>query len=228
MIKHEKRVHELSALERIIENYSEKARNYFLKTDEIEVLPEDVRKTRQQELNRALKHLEHERRLAEVSVEVQTKLEDYRQEGRNLSKTRNGVNQMMVEEHHPTNELEKNMRAVPIPKPSSDHAAHHIVPGKGKTVAANQARLRLAEYGIRINDPDNGVWLPMYAKYTPHWSMPNSLGHLKYHTKNYETWVSRAVRAGLSEQRIRQNLVMLGTHLQNGTFPKEIIQPPKS
>jgi len=56
------------------------------------------------------------------------------------------------------------MRAVPVPKPSANHTAHHIVPGKGKTKGAVRARIRLHLYGIRINDPGNGVWLPTYSK----------------------------------------------------------------
>lgn len=101
-------------------------------------------------------------------VDIQTKLELYRAEGRkaihkpgmSVSDFKSKQTELQVEEHHRADALEKFMRAVPIPKPSRNHTAHHIVPGKGKTQYAYRARVRIHLFGVRINDPDNGVWLP--------------------------------------------------------------------
>lgn len=129
--------------------------------------------------------------------------------------------QLLEETHHPTEILEKYMRAVPIPKPSNNHSAHHITPGIGKTKDAYRARMRIHRFGIRINDPDNGVWLPRSTKYTPHWSMPEAKGHNQYHTHGYESWLLRRLQTKSSEEFIRQELRFIGQALQENNIPPE-------
>lgn len=108
-----------------------------------------------------------------------------------------------------------------MPKPSPQHTAHHIVPGKGRTVHSARARSRIHLFGIRINDPDNGVWLPSASKYTPNWSMPEALGHKQYHTEGYEKWVSMRLRNQSSETFARQELRMIALLLEQNKLPPE-------
>ncbi|WP_422732618.1 AHH domain-containing protein [Microbulbifer magnicolonia] len=56
------------------------------------------------------------------------------------------------------------MRADGRPQPNPRFTAHHIVLGKGRTQYAAQSRIDLHFHGIRINDPDNGVWIPGRSK----------------------------------------------------------------
>lgn len=118
------------------------------------------------------------------------------------------------------------MRADGRPQPSSQHTAHHIIPGKGKTKLASRARLHIHRNGLRINDPDNGTWLVRKKSDTPHWSMPNSLGHLEYHTHNYEIWIYESIRFGRDEQSVRAKLSLIGRMLQEGNQPKHVTLPP--
>lgn len=224
--------HELSPLEAAIEEYSLKAKAYYrnLGTTANTTDPE-LRKAREKELKEALKHLAHERRLAEVKVDVQTELERYRQQGKSLligtrKEIAAGHAALAKDKYHPTAQLERFLRADGRPKPSSLHTAHHIVPGKGKTRAANRARLHIHRFAIRINDPDNGTWLVRHKKDVPHWSMPKSLSHLQYHTYNYETWIYESLRVWQSETSVRHRLKLLGRMLQEGNQPKQVRMPP--
>jgi len=223
------RYDELSPLDRAIETYNGKAKKYFSDLNKAENSPKDVRDARKKELESIKKHLENERRLMETIVDVQARLEIYREAGRNSvrqtgeSRTAGADkrNALLAEEHHPTKVLEEFMRAVPMPKPSSNHTAHHIVPGKGRTTHSARARSRIHLFGVRINDPDNGVWLPSASKFTPNWSMPDALGHKQYHTEGYEKWVSMRLRNQSSEIFIRQELRLIALILEQNKLPQE-------
>lgn len=225
-------LHEMSPLEAAIEEYAKKAKAHYRKLDNLAKTSDpENRKALEKELSTALKHLEHERRLAEVKVDVQTELENYRQEGKaRLTGSRRematGHAMLAKDKHHPTEQLERFLRADGRPKPSPAHTAHHIVPGKGKTRAANRARLHIHLFAIRINDPDNGTWLVRNKKDVPHWSMPKSLSHLQYHTYNYETWIYESLRVSQTEVAVRQRLRLLGRMLQEGNQPKQVRMPP--
>lgn len=115
------------------------------------------------------------------------------------------------------------MRAEGQIKPSHKHTAHHIVPGKGKLeMVTAQTRIHLHLHGIRINDPANGVYLIHNDADTPHWSMPNSRGHRKYHTHEYERWVSQKVRTQTNIDYIKTQLQLIGRILQDNE-PKNAI-----
>ena len=223
------RYDEMSPLDRAIDGYYKKARKYFADLNVAEKAAPDVRAKRKIELDNVRKHLEHERRLMENIVDVQAQLELYREYGRG-SVHKAGVDratsdqrltELLAEEHHPTAILAKFMRAVPIPKPSTNHTAHHISPGKGKTRHAYRAPMMLHVLGIRINDPDNGVWLLSKTKHAPHWSMPDSLGHLQYHTEGYEKWVADKLRRVSGEEFARMQLKLIGLALQQNKLPPE-------
>lgn len=220
------RYDEMTAVDRAINALIERSEKYFKELNLLEKATPDVREKRKAELAKAKVHLEHERRLAAVIVDVQAELELYRLEGRQSTQGSNleiakKQKLLMAEGHYPTDDLEKYMRAVPIPKPSPNHTAHHITPGLGKTKAAYRARLIIHRFGIRINDPDNGAWLPNASKYTPHWSMPNATGHNRYHTFGYETWLLRRLQTRSSETFIRQELRLIGQALQENNLPPE-------
>ena len=171
----------------------------------------DVKKARDDQLEFERKHLKRQRRHLTVLSSIQAKLDEYREEGREaLVGTREERKMtrknLEAEPHHPTKVLARFMAAEGKPKPSPNHSAHHIVPGKGRINATYLARVHMHISGIRINDPDNGVWLPTSKKHTPHWSMPSALAHKQYHTKVYESTVSNRIRSKSTEQAIRREL----------------------
>ncbi|WP_051786324.1 AHH domain-containing protein [Endozoicomonas numazuensis] len=122
--------------------------------------------------------------------------------------------------------LEQHLRAHGKPKPSPKHTAHHIVPGKGKTQFAADARIEMHLHGIRINDPYNGVWMLRKKEYKPHWSMPNSHAHLEIHTHNYEKWVFNRLVLADDRREAEMALNLIGKLLQDGNQPPEVTMPP--
>ncbi len=221
-----KLVHEMSPLEAAINQYEEMAKKHYSKaSDKNTTLTDQQRKTK---LKESLVFLKHERERLSTIADVQGQLDQYREAGMRavngdeLSQ-RSAMSMMRDESHHPTKILEDFMRAEGQIKPSNKHTAHHIVPGKGKLRALTaQTRIHLHLHGIRINDPANGVYLVNDDTDTPHWSMPNSKGHLRYHTHDYERWVSRKITPHTNIDIIKTQLQIIGRLLQNNE-PKNAI-----
>lgn len=225
-------IHEMTPLEMAIHSYEEAAhktidRHQKLAKQHFSENKTRTEKEREEELKECLRFLELERLKLEKISDVQGQLAMYRAsalkatQGTTAERTTE-IRRLELEEHHPTEDLEAYMRAEGIPKPSSKHSAHHIVPGKGKEQVINgRTRLHLHRYGIGINDPANGVYLLGKDEFTPHWSMPLSRGHKKYHTKPYETWVSNRVRSLKNIDAIKTQLQIIGRILQQNE-PKNI------
>lgn len=217
--------HEMSPLESAISRYEELAKKHYDKASAASDLPEDKR---QAALNASLQHLERERALLSTIFDVQAELDVYREQGLGATKGTEkertaALNMMRAEAHHPTELLERYMRAEGTPKPSPQHTAHHIVPGKGKLPrVTSRTRFHLHIHGIRINDPANGVYLVAKDKDTPHWSMPKSTGHLTYHTIQYEQWVNQAVVHLSNIDFIKTKLQIVGRLLQNNESKQAI------
>lgn len=220
-----KLIHEMTPLEMAIHSYEEAAHRTLDKYQKLAKshLTEDTTKTekeRNTELKACLRFLELERLKLEKIADVQGQLAAYRasalQATQGTTSERNAsIRRLEAEKHHPTDVLEAFMRAEGVPKPSAKHTAHHIVPGKGKDPVINgRTRLHLHRYGIGINDPANGVYLLHKDEFTPHWSMPLSRGHKKYHTKLYEVWVMNRVRPLKNLDAIKTQLQIIGRILQ--------------
>jgi hypothetical protein len=227
-----KLIHEMTPLEMAIHSYEEAAQKTLDRYEKLAKANANEKSTkteseRKAELAECLRFLELERLKLEKIADVQGQLAAYRASAlgatRGTSKERDTVlRRLSAEKHHPTGDLEAFMRAEGIPKPSSKHTAHHIVPGRGKDPVINgRTRLHLHRFGIGINDPANGVYLVHDDEFTPHWSMPLSRGHRKYHTKLYETWISNRIRALKDIDFIKTQLQIIGRILQQNE-PKDI------
>lgn len=64
------RYHELSPLDRAINAFANKATHYFDQLNEAENAPRDVHEKREQQLQEAKAHQEHERRLLETIADT--------------------------------------------------------------------------------------------------------------------------------------------------------------
>lgn len=226
-------VYELSPLEAAIQRYQEtidKHRTQIKKAPAVELKAGSKPYERSEELRKqALDHLLIEAKNLEKLSDVHAQLEAYRAAGEAALETSNrkasaqALRTMRSESHHPVGDLEKYMMAEGVPKPSPYHTAHHIVPGKGNEPQVNnQTRLHIHRHGIRINDPANGIYLLHKDEYTPHWSMPKSRGHLKYHTKAYERFLHDRVVTITNMDAIKTKLQVIGRLLQQNE-PKDAI-----
>lgn len=226
-----KLTHEMSPLERAIQSYEEKAEKYYSMDNPNLHFTKEEREIKKKE---AMRELAIQRSHLETIGEVHAMLEAYHEGNMRIKSGSNAdrkkaLAMMKNESHHPTELLEKLMRAEGHPKPSSKHTAHHILPGSGQyeKVMLARARTHIHTYGIGINDPSNGVYLLTKDEYTPDYSMPKSRGHLKYHTRDYEKWVSMKIRQLRHIDFIKTQLQVIGRLLQHNE-PKTAISKIKS
>ena len=226
-------MHELSPLDAAIHNFERLAKQYHRKCKAPSGQNEtpEQRKQREDELKKALTHLQQEKRLASVMVAVQSKLQEYRTEYHsNNAKSRKDearyLQAMKDERYHPTYALAIFLRADGRPQPSPLHVAHHIIPGLGKTDFAARARLNLHMFDIRINDPINGMWLVRRRRDKGHWSTPDAVSHSQIHTYNYERWIFFNTLSSQSEQAFRASLLRVRLLLESGKQPAKVTMPP--
>lgn len=138
---------------------------------------------------------------------------------------------MKLEPHHPTAQLRRNMEADGDLAPDENCDCHHIVEGRGKTRKnpddpsgprlqtqnAIMARAWLHRYGVGINDPANGVYLPAAMKFVPHWRFPKAIPHANIHTFDYEEMVANKLRTRKSEGEVRGALRTIRATLEHGS-----------
>ncbi|MCO1334869.1 AHH domain-containing protein [Microbulbifer sp. OS29] len=214
--------HEMTPLEAAIAGFESKAKKYYQKKSLPKPETEEDRIKREQDLDAALEHLKSERRKISIFAQIQSGLEEYQAKGRKQAEE--DPLEMLKEKHHPTTVLAQNMRADGRPQPSNRHSPHHIVEGRGKHPRTADTRLNLHLYGIRINDPDNGVWLPRTKSDKGHWSMPSAPAHSEIHTFNYESWVSFLIGSIEDEFMIRAALLRIRSLLRDGKQPQKVTE----
>ncbi len=90
-------------------------------------------------------------------------------------------------------------------------AAHHIVAQTAK--AAQPARDKLAEVGIKINDAVNGVILPATREY-----VGQAVNHLIVHTQKYYNAVNEALANVQVKEEAVAALKAIGEALKDGSF----------
>lgn len=212
--------YEMTPLDLAISKFEKQAKDYYSKKRQPPADTPEERLKREKELASALQHLKVERRKVATLAQIQTRLEEYQNQGR--QKAAENPFELLKEKHHPTTVLARNMRADGRPQPSQRHSPHHIVQGKGRHPNTANVRLNLHLYAIRINDPDNGVWLPRTKADKRHWSMPNAPAHSEIHTFNYETWVNFLLGTLENENAIRAALVRIRSLLRDGKQPQQV------
>ncbi len=123
--------------------------------------------------------------------------------------------QQLMREKHNSRRLGRFMRVVGVRR-FPHLAAHAVVSGQHSKSRAT--RLILAKFGIRIDDPDNGVFLPKNNKYIPHIDMPKAVNHASLHSTEYYDDVYRVLSSATSEVECRASLKIISRILQNGGF----------
>lgn len=205
------------------------------------LLEDTLSKTEKERLAAAQKRdWEHiQRRKAALCIHARAKedLEAYR--AANKKKT---TQELLTEKHDRAKDrLGRKLTANGEIQPSPKHAAHHIIPGKGRYLLelVIRARMNLHSHGIGINDPDNGVWLvhnktnadlwkteASSSDKPRHWATPEAPVHLTIHGKNYERWIGTTFRArNLPEDVFRERLSTIKLRMSDGTYPPIIEEP---
>ena len=99
------------------------------------------------------------------------------------------------------------------PPPDPSYQAHHIVAKKDKR--AQDARDILDRYGVSLNDPVNGAWLPANSN-SP--KANNAVVHSTLHTDNYYDYVETELSGAQSREDVIRVLERVGDELEQGSF----------
>lgn len=109
--------------------------------------------------------------------------------------------------------LHKNLTATGEIKPGRHWQAHHIICSRHET--HYDSRYAMFAYGIGINDPVNGVWLPRKNADAKGSTLPKAVGHRYIHTNAYATFIQNKITSAMSEQHLKMVLGAIQRELQN-------------
>lgn len=131
----------------------------------------------------------------------------------------------LEEEVHDSKKLGCRMVVSGDRKPHTLCHAHAIVSG-GHPRAATLRGI-LAKYKIRIDDPDNGCWLPENTE-VKRKIASNAVPHSRIHRKNYYRWMDTYIRlpATNDEKYCRFQLNMIRNRLLNMSQLPEYVMLP--
>jgi hypothetical protein len=118
-------------------------------------------------------------------------------------------------EPHKPSRLSRHLKATGIKRPPNV-AAHAIV--SGDKPEAKAARKILAKWKIRIDDPDNGVFLPRDVRFIPHPDLPDAANHAKVHTDEYYVNITAMLEQTTSARGCRDVLRLIAKELKDGTL----------
>jgi hypothetical protein len=151
-----------------------------------------------------------------VAAQVQTGIDKYRAETKGMTS-----DALLAEEHNSTR-LGWHLQEQYGSRPPRCHA-HAIVAGKHHLSAP--LRLIMAKLRIRIDDTDNGCWLPENTAATPHPAFPSAPPHSRIHRHKYYFWVDSRLSSIRNEGLFRTNLNLIAKMLTTGTFPSSVLLP---
>ncbi|MBY6277668.1 AHH domain-containing protein, partial [Symbiobacterium thermophilum] len=103
------------------------------------------------------------------------------------------------------NKLRQNMEAVGRTKPAGDYEAHHICPYSHSNQWAKKCREIFARFGVSINDPNNGAW------------MPKSI-HRRIHTDENFKKIYYDLESATSAQDLRARLENIWKAIEAGKY----------
>jgi len=162
-----------------------------------------------------------------VLAQIEAGLARYREEAKAVDICSQGqasfkaTSKDLREEQHCSEMLGKHLRAVGKPKPDDRVDAHAMV--AGKHVEAAEIRAVMARLRIRVDDPDNGMWMPRRSKDTPHWAFPACPPHSRIHRYNYYFWVRSHLLHLADEMLFRKTLQLMAKQLHEGHYPDYVM-----
>ena len=141
-------------------------------------------------------------------------LKQYREDALQMSPL-----QIMSEKHSSTL-LGNFLRAEGHPRPAARWEAHHMVSGDHRE--AEQARTLLAEVKMRIDDSDNGCWMPKTKADARPSIYPNAIGHNRIHRERYYHWIENNLAACMTIGQAKAFLITVRAQLLQGNIKPEM------
>lgn len=159
-----------------------------------------------------------ERRFKRVNqAKLQAKLASFRREGADMTSF------FLASEAHSSTLLGKLLRCIDFPRPGLGWEAHHIVSGGHKEVAAARALLADEDIKMRIDDPENGCWMPKTKKDARPTIYPNAIPHCRIHRERYYNWIFNMLMNAESWGQAKAVLNMVRAQLLDGNIKNELL-----
>lgn len=111
------------------------------------------------------------------------KLAKYRAEAGGM-----GFFQLAIEKHS-SSDLGDFMRAIHMARPGARWEAHHMISGNHPEAEESRAVLANEKIKMRIDDPDNGCWMPKTKADARPTIYPSAIGHNRIHRERYYNWI---------------------------------------
>jgi A nuclease family of the HNH/ENDO VII superfamily with conserved AHH len=111
------------------------------------------------------------------------------------------------------------MQEIKIPLPSLEEWAD-LISGSHQNAAG--AREILADVEVRIDDPDNGCWMPKTKADARPTIYPNAVGHNRIHRRLYYHWIQGAISAMNTDGQVRACLNTVRMQLLQGNIKPEM------
>ncbi|MFL0809748.1 MAG: AHH domain-containing protein [Agarilytica sp.] len=158
-----------------------------------------------------------EKRMARMNqTRLAGKLAAFRREGADMTS-----HQLFTEKHSSTL-LGKFLRVSGVARPGAKWEAHHLVSGKHPEATASRLVLAEEDIKIRIDDPDNGAWMPKTKADAKPTLYPNAIGHNRIHRELYYNWIERTISIMDTDLEIRAFLNTVRVQLLHGNIKDEM------
>ncbi|MCI0507600.1 MAG: AHH domain-containing protein [Gammaproteobacteria bacterium] len=150
-----------------------------------------------------------------VAADVQYKIDTYRAQAKGMT-----IEELENEKHQ-----SERLAEFLGKRPHSKCHAHAIVSGGHPRAAA--ARAILAWFEMRIDDPENGCWLPENTaalREMPSW-LKRAIPHSRIHRNGYYFWLNTEVNlTSIKESKdLLFRLKQVAARLQNFAFPSYVM-----
>lgn len=128
----------------------------------------------------------------------------------------------LATEKHSSKRLGNFLRADGHPRPAAKWEAHHIISGSSPLAMSARAILADEDIQIRIDDPDNGCWMPKTKADARPTIYPNAIGHNRIHRKLYYLWIQNSIALMATPGQVRAFLNTVRTQLLQGNIKPEM------
>lgn len=128
----------------------------------------------------------------------------------------------LMQEKHNSTILGKYLRADGQPRPGAKWEAHHIISGKHPEALMARAALADELIRIRIDDPDNGCWMPKTKADARPTIYPNAMGHNRIHRDLYYHWLNNSIALMTNAGQVRAFLNTVRMQLLQGNIRSEM------
>ena len=145
-----------------------------------------------------------------------------------LEQYRKGSHQMsflaFTQERHSSKRLGEFMRVCDMPRPGPRWEAHHIVSGSHPEAETARGILADEDIRIRIDDPDNGCWMPKTKADARPTIYPNAIGHNRIHRQKYYDWIYNKISLMLDDEAVRAFFSTVRQQLLDGNISDHLLR----